>query len=411
MRTGRDVAIAAMLGAEEYGFCTAALIILGCVMLRHCHLNNCSVGVATQDELLQKRFKGRPEHLINYFRFVAEELREIMAQLGFRCLDEMIGRTDYLEMNYDIVPQKAKDIDYSSILYKPEVDKKVKTYCTEKQVHGIGNVMDVKLIEQAKKALENGDSVRIEEVVNNTDRSVGAMLSGEVCRRHTEKGLLEDAVYCKFRGVAGQSFGAFLANGITFELEGFANDYVGKGISGGKIIIYPMRNIDNNEDNIIIGNTAFYGAISGEAYICGVAGERFCIRNSGLYAVIEGIGDHGCEYMTGGRVVILGKTGRNFAAGMSGGIAYIYDNNKSFPKRCNLDMVLLDNLNDEDREVLERLLRNHQKYTQSHKAKKILDNFGEELGKFIKVLPVEYKQVMESFSAGRKIGLTEVLDG
>ena len=410
MRTGRDVAIAAMLGAEEYGFCTAPLIVLGCVMLRHCHLNNCSVGIATQDELLQKRFKGKPEYLINYFRFVAQELRDIMAQLGFRRVDEMIGRTDALELNRDIVPAKAKRTDYSAILYRPE--SHTAAYCTEKQVHGISEVMDIKLIELASKALEAREPVKIELKVKNPDRTVGAMLSGEVSKRYGENGLLEDTIHCKFNGIAGQSFGAFLINGVTLELEGLANDYVGKGIPGGKIIIYPDRRSDYKADeNIIIGNTTFYGAIRGEAYISGVAGERFCIRNSGLYAVIEGVGDHGCEYMTGGRVVIIGKTGKNFAAGMSGGIAYVYDKDGDFKNKCNQEMVFLEKLEADDKEILERLLHNHYRYTKSHKAKIILDSLNEEMKRFVKVMPIEYKQIIKGFKSGEMIGLTEVLDG
>ncbi|MDD5679804.1 MAG: glutamate synthase large subunit [Candidatus Omnitrophica bacterium] len=410
MRTGRDVAIAALLGAEEYGFCTAALIVLGCVMLRHCNLNNCSVGIATQDELLQKRFKGKPEYLMNYFRFVAEELREIMAELGFRRVDEMIGRTDVLELNRDIVPPKAKGVDYSGILYRHESG--TDTYCTEKQVHGISDVIDIKLIELASRALEAREPVKIELEIKNSDRTVGAMLSGEVCKRCGENGLLEDTIHCKFAGVAGQSFGAFLVNGVTLELEGLANDYVGKGVSGGKIIIYPDKRADYKRDeNIIIGNTAFYGAIRGEAYISGVAGERFCIRNSGLYAVIDGVGDHGCEYMTGGRVVIIGKTGKNFAAGMSGGIAYVYDEAGDFKNKCNTEMVLLEKPEESDKETIERLLHNHYRYTKSHKARIILDSLGEEIKKFVKVMPIEYKQVIKGFKSGEMIGLTEVLDG
>ncbi|MBU1997953.1 MAG: glutamate synthase large subunit, partial [Candidatus Omnitrophica bacterium] len=412
MRTGRDVAIAALLGAEEYGFCSAALVVLGCVMLRHCHLNNCSVGVATQDELLQKRFKGRHEHLINYLYFVARELREIMAELGLRNINEMIGRTEYLELNPEIFLSKSEDIDYSGILYKPDVIADTSVYCTQSQRHGLDNVLDLELIQDSERAIFDIEQVKIEKKINNSDRSVGAMLSGEICRIKGEIGLLEDSIYCKFQGVAGQSFGAFLINGVTFELEGFANDYVGKGISGGKIIIYPYQGADlEDQDNIIIGNTAFYGAIKGEAYIRGVAGERFCIRNSGLYTVVEGIGDHGCEYMTGGRVVILGRTGKNFAAGMSGGIAYVYDEDKEFNLRCNKDMVLLEEINDEDKETMERLIHNHYHYTRSNKAKKIMDNFSQELEKFIKVMPIEYREVLLGFKAGKKIGLVEASDG
>jgi glutamate synthase domain-containing protein 2/glutamate synthase domain-containing protein 1/glutamate synthase domain-containing protein 3 len=412
MRTGRDIAIAALLGAEEFGFCTSVLVVLGCVMLRHCHLNNCSVGVATQDEILEKRFTGRPEYVLNYFHFVAEELRRIMGSLGFRKVDEMIGRTDLLEINKEIFPWKAGDIDFSKILYRPEVPKTVGTYCMISQDHGIDKVLDLNLIHLSKPALQRGEGVKIELPINNTNRTTGAMLSGEVCRIYGEEGLPENTIHCKFKGVAGQSFGAWLTKGITFELEGMCNDYVGKGISGGKIIIYPDKQADfKPEENIIIGNTTFYGAISGQAYIRGVAGERFCIRNSGLYAVIEGVGDHGCEYMTGGRVVVLGNTGRNFAAGMSGGIAYVYDITKDFKKKCNLDMVELEEISDSDIETIKNLLSSHYHYTQSPIAKRMLDNFKYEIKKFIKVMPIEYKRILQEKEVEERLELAEVSDG
>lgn len=413
MRTGRDVAIAALLGAEEFGFATTALIVCGCVMLRHCHLNNCAVGVATQDEFLAKRFRGKPEHLVNYFRFVAQELREIMASLGIRKLDEMIGRTDLLEVNKDILPWKGKDIDYSKILYKPDASKGVGVFCSKVQDHGIAKVLDKKLIDIAKPALEMGKEVKEELKINNSDRTVGAMLSGEVCKRYGESALPEDTIKLKFKGNAGQSFGAWLAKGITFELEGMANDYIGKGISGGKIIVYPGKKATYlPEKNILIGNTTFYGAIAGEAYIRGIAGERFCIRNSGLYAVVEGMGDHGCEYMTGGRVVVLGKTGRNFAAGMSGGIAYVYDKYGNFEERCNLTMVELEDLTEDDITVVHELLHNHFKNTKSPVAKQILDNIKKEIRKFVKVMPKEYKRVLEEKEITEEmLELMEVSDG
>lgn len=412
MRTGRDVAIAALLGAEEFGFCTSALIVLSCVMLRHCHLNNCSVGVATQDEILRKRFTGRAEHLINYFHFVAEELREIMASLGIKKLDEMIGKTDLLEVNKDILNWKAKEIDFSRILYKPEVPEEVGIFCSIPQNHGIDKILDLKLIKLSKDALENGNPVRIELPINNADRTTGAMLSGEICRIHGEEALPEDTIHCKFKGAAGQSFGAFLSKGITFELVGLANDYVGKGLAGGKIIIYPDKSAGYKpEENIIIGNTTFYGTTSGEAYIRGVAGERFCIRNSGLYAVVEGVGDHGCEYMTGGRVVVLGRSGRNFAAGMSGGIAYVYDEDKDFKTKCNMEMIELEEITKEDESTIYNLLTNHHKYTQSPRAKEILDNFKDEMKRFIKVMPKEYKRILEGKKLGEELELLEVSDG
>jgi len=412
MRTGRDVAIATLLGAEEFGFATSVLIVLGCVMLRHCHLNNCSVGIATQEEILCRRFQGRPEYIINYFCFVAQELREIMASLGIRTVDEMIGRTELLELNTEILPCKAKGIDFSKILYQPEVPKDVETHCLIKQDHVIDEVLDFKLIELAKDALEKREPVCMVLPIENTNRTTGAMLSGRICKIYGEEGLAEDTIHCKFKGVAGQSFGAWLAKGVTFELEGMANDYVGKGISGGKIIIYPDGGADYKaEENIIIGNTTFYGAISGEAYIRGVAGERFCIRNSGIFAVVEGVGDHGCEYMTGGRVVVIGATGRNFAAGMSGGIAYIYNMDKSFKERCNLEMVELEGLSVDDVRDIYELLRNHYQYTQSQLAEKILDNFAREIKKFIKVMPKEYKRILEMKEREEELDLIEVLDG
>jgi len=412
LRTGRDIAIAAMLGAEEYGFATVALIVLGCVMLRHCNLNNCSVGIATQDTILEKRFRGKVDYLVNYFKFVAEDLREIMASLGFRKIEEMIGRTDLLEVNQDILEWKTKDIDFSRILYKPSVPQDVEVYCTKKQHHDIDNVMDKELILKAKPALDREEAVHIDMSIKNTDRAVGAMLSGEVCKRFGESGLPEDTIHIKFKGVAGQSFGAWLAKGITIELEGMANDYVGKGISGGKIIIYPDKRANfKPEENIIIGNTTFYGAISGEAYIRGMAGERFCIRNSGLNAVVEGVGDHGCEYMTGGRVVVIGKTGRNFAAGMSGGIAYVYDVDGDFEKKCNKEMVELSEIDSDDEAVIHNLLRNHHLNTGSTIAEFIMDNFETEKKKFIKVLPYEYKKILEMKRLQENMKLMEVYDG
>jgi glutamate synthase domain-containing protein 2/glutamate synthase domain-containing protein 1/glutamate synthase domain-containing protein 3 len=412
MRTGRDVVIACLLGAEEFGFCTSVLIVLGCVMLRHCHLNNCSVGIATQDEILERRFQGKPEYIINYFRFVTEELRQIMASLGLRTIDEMVGRTDLLELNSDILPWKAKQIDFSKILYKPKNADTVGTHCTVRQNHGIDGVLDLELIELARPAFEKNEPIRAELRINNTDRATGAMLSGRVCKVFGEEGLTDDTIHFKFKGVAGQSFGAWLAKGTTFELEGMANDYVGKGISGGKIIVYPDRRSNyRQEENIIIGNTTFYGAISGEAYIRGVAGERFCIRNSGLNAVVEGVGDHACEYMTGGRVVVLGKTGRNFAAGMSGGIAYVYDKEGTFQNKCNLKMVELEKISAEDVRTIYNLLNNHYKCTESQLAYRILDNFSREIHKFIKVMPREYKRILEMKEIEEIPELQEVLDG
>jgi len=412
MRTGRDVAIAALLGAEEFGFCSAVLIVLGCVMLRHCNLNNCSVGIATQDEMLEKRFQGKPEYIENYFRFVSGELRQIMSELGVRKIDDLIGRTDLLELNPEILPWKAKEIDFSQILYRPSVSQEVGRYCLIKQNHGIDEVLDRKLIELARPALERREGIKQELFIKNTNRATGAMLSGQICKTYGEEGLPEDTVYFKFKGVAGQSFGAWLAKGLTFELEGLSNDYIGKGISGGKIIVYPDKKVSyKSEENIIIGNTSFYGAISGQAYIRGIAGERFCIRNSGLLAVVEGVGDHACEYMTGGRIVVIGRTGRNFGAGMSGGIAYVYDQDKSFKNRCNLGMIELNLPDEQDVDAIKSLLLNHYKYTASPLAKSISDNLKQEIKYFVKVLPLEYKRILEEQKAIKKLDLGEDTDG
>ncbi|MBD3272445.1 MAG: glutamate synthase large subunit, partial [Elusimicrobia bacterium] len=412
MRTGKDVIIASMLGAEEYGFCTAALIVCGCVMLRHCHLNNCSVGVATQDEMLQHRFTGKPEHLENYFRFVAQEIRELMASLGVRSLTELIGRTDLLRVQHESIPEKARTIDFSRILYKPAVGPQVKVCCSNKQHHSLDDILDQELIRIARPAIDEQKEVRGACVIQNTQRTTGAMLSGFICSKYGEQGLPENTVHIKFTGCAGQSFGAWLCKGVTFELEGLCNDYVGKGISGGRIIIYPSKAAPYTPaENILIGNTTFYGAIAGEAYIRGLAGERFCIRNSGLYAVVEGVGDHGCEYMTGGRVVILGQTGRNFAAGMSGGIAYVYDEDHSFTDRCNTDMVKLEKVGYSDQETLYNLIHSHEQYTGSMKAQAIRANFTAELKKFVKVYPIEYKRILEGIKVKKQTHFAEVSDG
>jgi glutamate synthase domain-containing protein 3 len=335
-----------------------------------------------------------------------------MASLGIRKIEDMIGRTELLEVNSDILPWKAKDIDFSKILYKPQVDASVGTHKTMEQHHPIDDVLDLELIKRAQPAIKEDANVKIELPIRNDNRSVGTMLSGEICKTYGEDGLTEGTIQCKFTGFAGQSFGAFLAKGVTFELEGMANDYIGKGISGGKIIVYPNKKTDYvPKDNIIIGNTTFYGAIAGEAYIRGVAGERFCIRNSGLLGVVEGVGDHGCEYMTGGTVVILGRTGRNFAAGMSGGVAYVYDKDGTFKSRCNMSMVDLEKLEEEDLSRLQSLLSNHYQYTDSSSAKAVLDDFKNASKKFVKIMPIEYKRIMEQKKVEEKLKLTEVGDG
>ncbi len=396
MKTGRDVAIAALLGAEEYGFSTVPLVVMGCIMMRVCHLNTCPVGVATQDPVLRKKFSGTPEAVINYFFFVAEELREIMAELGFRTIEEMVGQSDHLHFNRAITHWKAKGLDFSPIFYRPPVGPEVALRKMTDQDHGIDKALDVELIALAKPALEEAKVVRIKKRIWNRNRTVGTILGSELTRRYGSKGLPHDTIWIDFEGSAGQSFGAFVPKGITLNLSGDANDYVGKGLSGGKIIVAPdPKSTFVPEENILIGNVVLYGATSGEAYFRGVAGERFCVRNSGAHAVVEGVGDHGCEYMTGGHVVILGKTGRNFAAGMSGGTAFIYDPEHQFHHNCNLSMVDLDSIvEDEDRNLLETLLENHARYTGSQVASRILENFEENLALFTKVMPKDYKKVL-----------------
>jgi glutamate synthase (NADPH/NADH) large chain len=397
LKTGRDIVYAGLLGAEEFGFATAALIVLGCIMMRKCHLNTCPVGVATQNPELRKRFLGKSEYVINYFHFLAKEVREILAELGFRRFEEIIGRTDLLEQRGDIKHWKASRIDLSKILYRPEESSKFAARFVAFQKHKIDDIMDHALIELSHKAIKNQEKVWISKEITNTDRSVGAMLSGEIARRYGETALPDSTIICKFKGSAGQSFGAFLVQGIQFEMEGDTNDYLGKGLSGGRIIVVPPKESTfRPEDNIIVGNTVLYGATSGEAYIRGVAGGRFCVRNSGAIAVVEGVGDHGCEYMTGGSVVVLGKTGRNFAAGMSGGIAYVLDVDGNFDYFCNKGMVELSPVGDkEDLLELQKMISNHHLYTRSELAERILINWEEYLLRFIKVIPLEYKKVLE----------------
>ncbi len=397
LKTGRDVAIAALLGAEEFGFSTAPLVAMGCIMMRKCHLNTCPVGIATQDPVLRKKFAGKPEDVINYFFFVAEQLREIMAKLGFRRMDEMIGRSDMLDMRPGIEHWKAKGLDYSQLLYHPEAPSRVGRRCMIAQDHGLEQALDAKLIDHARPAIEHGTPVEITLPIRNVHRTVGAMLSGEIARRHGSAGLEPGTILCKFSGSAGQSFGAFLARGVTLELEGDSNDYVGKGLSGGKIIVYPPRGSTfKPEQNILVGNVVLYGATSGEAFFNGRAGERFAVRNSGATAVVEGLGDHGCEYMTRGLVICLADTGKNFAAGMSGGIAYVLDETGEFRKtRCNRAGVDLEKVDiPEDVETLRYWIARHAEETGSPRANWILDNFDQLLPKFVKVFPHEYKRVL-----------------
>ena len=396
MRTGRDVVIAAFLGAEEYGFATIALIVLGCVMMRKCHLNTCPVGVATQDPELRKKFTGVADFLVNYFTFVAQETREIMAELGFRKIDDMIGRTDRIDVAEAVELWKTKGLDLSSILYRPKVADNIAIRCVQTQDHGLDKALDHKLIELSKDALESKKPVQFELPIKNINRTVGTMLSGEVARRFGGDYLPDNTIHCKFKGTAGQSFGAFLAQGVTLEIEGDANDYVGKGLSGGRIIVYPPKSSQfKAEENIIVGNTLLYGATRGEVFLRGVAGERFAVRNSGANAVIEGVGDHGCEYMTGGNVVVIGKTGRNFAAGMSGGYAFVLDEEYNFKERCNMSMVDLEQVSEEkDKNLLKELLEKHYKYTGSTVAERLLQNWEENIRKFVMVIPTEYRKVM-----------------
>jgi len=424
IRTGRDVVIGALLGADEFGFATAPLIVEGCLMMRKCHLNTCPVGIATQDPELRKRFTGKAEHVINYFFMVAEEIRELMSQLGFRNMNEMIGRSDLLNTRKAVSHWKAQGLDFSSVFYKPEAAAGVSLFNNEKQNHGLEKAIDHKLIEEAKPALENGTPVQIETPICNINRTFGTMLSGEVARRYGHEGLPDDTIHIKAHGTAGQSFGAFVTRGVSIELAGEGNDYVGKGLSGGRLVIYPPANSNLiAEENIIAGNTVLYGAVEGECYLRGVAGERFAVRNSGATTVVEGVGDHGCEYMTGGIVVVLGETGRNFAAGMSGGIAYVLDEAGNFDARCNMSMVELEPISEEDDALetlyhqggdleshgkvdvshdmtrfdtvrLKQLIEQHKHYTGSAVAEKILSNWDEYLPKFVKVMPVDYRRAL-----------------
>ncbi|MBS1933447.1 MAG: glutamate synthase large subunit [Bacteroidetes bacterium] len=404
LKTGRDIAIATLLGAEEWGVATAALVTEGCIMMRKCHLNTCPVGVATQDPELRKRFSGNADYVVNLFKFLTQELREIMAELGFRTIDEMVGQVDCLGMRENINHWKYKKLDLSPILYKEPASLYTGLHKQEEQDHGLADILDWKLLDAAKPALEHQQKVFAAFNVKNTDRTIGTVLSNEISKKYQSKGLPEDTIHFKFTGTAGQSFGAFNTKGVTLELEGDANDYFGKGLSGARLIIYPSQNAGFvPEENIIIGNVAFYGGTSGEAFIRGKAGERFGVRNSGVNTVVEGVGDHGCEYMTGGRVVILGNTGRNFAAGMSGGIAYVYDVKGQFSSLCNTEMVDLDKVEDDDVEELKTMIQKHYAYTGSTVAKFVLDDFENQLKNFVKVFPRDYKKVLLQKKVGAKV--------
>ncbi|MEO6684031.1 MAG: glutamate synthase-related protein, partial [Ginsengibacter sp.] len=406
LKTGRDIAIATLLGAEEWGVATAALIAEGCIMMRKCHLNTCPVGVATQDPELRKRFTGEADHLVNLFKFLTQELREIMAELGFRTINEMVGQSDFLQKREDVHHWKSNMLDLSPILYKEPAADHVGIFQSIEQDHEMTNILDWKLLKAAQPALERMEKINASFDIINTDRTTGTLLSNEISKKYKGEGLPDDTIHFTFTGTAGQSFAAFNTRGVTLELEGDANDYFGKGLCGAKLIIYPSKESQFiAEENIIIGNVAFYGATSGDAFIRGKAGERFCVRNSGANVVVEGIGDHGCEYMTGGRVIILGETGRNFAAGMSGGIAYVYDVRHGFDAMCNKEMIELDPLNEDDETFLYEMISKQFKYTGSTVAGFILNDFKNQMGNFIKVFPTDYKKVLQMNAVKEKIAL------
>ncbi|MFT9076907.1 glutamate synthase large subunit [Ethanoligenens sp.] len=408
LMTGRDVAIAALLGAEEFGFATAPLVTLGCVMMRVCNLDTCPVGVATQNPRLRAKFKGDPQHVVNFMRFIAEDLREVMASLGFRTIEEMVGRTDMLTVDQTRGNWKTQNLDFDAILFHPKVNGDVDVYHTMNQDHGLDESLDrQKLLAICAPAIQNGEKVEADVDIRNTDRAACTILGSEITKAHGGEGLPDDTVTLHLHGTTGLSFGAFTPHGVTLDLEGDANDYIGKGLSGGKIIVHkPAAATFIPEDNIIIGNVAFYGATSGEAYIGGVAGERFCVRNSGVTAVVEAVGDHGCEYMTGGHVAVLGKTGRNFAAGMSGGVAYVYDEDGSFPVRCNTEMVELGPVEGEDADILHTMLKKHAAYTGSTRANVLLDDWDAALAKFVRVMPRDYQRILLAIKQAQEDGMT-----
>ena len=416
MKTGRDVAIGALLGADEFGFATAPLVVEGCIMMRKCHLNTCPVGVATQDPVLRQKFSGKPEHVVNYFFFIAEEVRHIMAQLGIAKFDDLIGRSDLLDMKKGVEHWKARGLDFTRLLAQPQVPTGTALFHVDTQDHGLDKALDKVLIEKSRAAIDKGEKVQFMEVARNVNRSVGAMLSGALTQVRPE-GLPDDTLRIQLEGTGGQSFGAFLAKGITLYLIGDANDYTGKGLSGGRVVVRPSIDFrGESTNNIIVGNTVLYGATSGEAFFSGVAGERFAVRLSGATAVVEGTGDHGCEYMTGGTVVVLGGTGRNFAAGMSGGVAYVFDEDGQFNTRCNTAMVSVDKVLDDktqaadmpqalwhrgqsDEAQLKKLLEDHHRWTGSKRARALLDDWAQARAKFVKVFPNEYKRALGELAA------------
>jgi glutamate synthase (NADPH) large chain len=403
LKTGRDVVIAALLGAEEFGFATAALVVSGCIMMRVCHLNTCPVGVATQDPELRAKFNGKPEFVENYFRFVAEDVRELMASLGFRTVDEMVGRADRLNVKPALDHWKAAGVDLSRILHLPDVPASASRRRIREQDHGLAGVLDHTIIAAASAALEHREPVTLHLPIRNANRATGTMLGYEITRRYGGEGLPDDTIRVHFTGSAGQSFGAFVPRGVTLCLEGDANDFWGKGLSGGRLLVYPpAASTFAPEENVIIGNVALYGATSGEAYVRGIAGERFAVRNSGAYTVVEGVGDHGCEYMTGGRVVVLGRTGRNFAAGMSGGVAYVFDADGRFPSRCNPGMVDLEALDDEaDIDLVQGMIARHAAQTGSAYAAELLSAWQGTRARIVKVIPRDYKRVLMAEARAR----------
>jgi glutamate synthase (ferredoxin) len=407
MKTGRDVVIAALLGAEEYGFATAPLVVMGCIMMRVCHLNTCPVGIATQDPKLRARFAGQPEFVESFFRFIAEEVRELMARLGFRTMDEMIGRSDRLDVRRAVEHWKARGLDLSAILYQPVVGPEVGVRQMVEQDHGLDRALDTTtLVPLCRPALERAEPIDVRLPIRNVNRTVGTILGYEITSRYGAAGLPDDTIRVHFTGSAGQSFGAFVPRGVTLTLEGDANDYLGKGLSGGKVIVFPPREATFvPEDNILVGNVVLYGATGGEAYFRGVAGERFAVRNSGASAVVEGVGDHGCEYMTAGRVVVIGRTGRNFAAGMSGGVAYVLDAEGDFRSRCNLGMVDLEPVLDTaDVEAIKDLLARHIRYTESPVAARLLTNWTASQAAFVKVMPRDFKRVLAAIKKANETG-------
>jgi len=409
LKTGRDVIVAALLGAEEFGFATAPLVATGCIMMRVCHLNTCPVGIATQDPRLRERYAGKPEHVVNFMRFIATEMRELMAQLGFRTIEEMIGRVDRLEPRKAVNHWKARGLDFSNLLYAPDAGVEVGRFCQIPQDHGLDKSLDItKLLDICEPAIARGEKVKAELSIRNVNRVVGTITGSEITRKYGAAGLPEDTIDLQFKGSAGQSFGAFVPRGMTLRIEGDANDYVGKGLSGGKLILYPPAGSTfKPAENIIVGNVALYGATSGEAYISGMAGERFCVRNSGVHAVVEAVGDHGCEYMTGGRVIVLGGAGRNFGAGMSGGVAYVLDERGDFGNSINREMVDTGPLEEpEEIAAVRAMIEKHYGYTRSARARQVLDAWESFVPRFVRVMPRDYKRMLACIARAHEQGLT-----